>query len=71
MTSESTQSTQRILKEHSESNQRDREQSYFVIESEPKMLRLVLKIFYSLLLHDLEVVNTFLHVIVVSRDEQE
>ena len=37
----STQSTQRILNEHSESNQKEREQSDFVIPSEPKILGLV------------------------------
>ena len=38
-------STQRILKEHSKSNQRERDQSDFVIPSEPKILRLVVSIF--------------------------
>ena len=38
---QSTQSTQRILNEHSESNQKEREQSDFVIPSEPKILGLV------------------------------
>ena len=36
-----SEGTQRILKEQSESNQREREQSDFVIPSEPKILRLV------------------------------
>ena len=44
--SESTQSTQRILKEQSESNQRERDQSDFVIPSEPKILRLVFKVVF-------------------------
>ena len=35
-------SIQRTLKEQSESNQRAREQSDFVIPSEPKVLRLVM-----------------------------
>ncbi len=41
--SEQSESTQRILKEHSESksNQREREQSDFIMLSEPKILRLV------------------------------
>ena len=33
--------TQRALSKHSESNQREREQSDFVIPSEPKIIRLV------------------------------
>ena len=36
--------TQRTLSKHSESNQREREQSDFVIPSEPKILHLVSKI---------------------------
>ena len=40
---EHSEGTQSILKEQSESNQREREQSDFVIPSEPKILRLVIK----------------------------
>ena len=39
---EHSEGTQRILKEHLERNQREREQSDFVIPSEPKILRLVI-----------------------------
>ena len=39
---EHSEGTQRILKEQSERNQRERDQSDFVILSEPKILRLVL-----------------------------
>ena len=37
----STEGTQRILEKHSERNQREREQSDFVIPSEPKILHIV------------------------------
>ena len=39
--SESTQSTQRALREYLKSNQKERDQSDFIIPSEPKILRLV------------------------------
>ena len=39
--SESTQSTQRALREYLKSTQRERDQSDFIIPSEPKILRLV------------------------------
>ena len=41
--SEHSKGTQRILEEHSESTQRERDQSDFIIPSEPKILRLVSK----------------------------
>ena len=41
MTSEHSESNQKALREHLESTQREREQSDFVIPSEPKILLLV------------------------------
>ncbi len=45
--SKHSESTQKALREYLKSNQREREQSDFVIPSEPKILRLVSKKLYS------------------------